>query len=248
MNVLKVNYTVNPGAGAFVVIPQAGDGPAGGIADFALCQICRATSNGIIQNNPAEFLHWQTEGADRIKYATLHNGWFVDDLYRNNAQNYLYYLDSFDMDMQNMLRDAINENNEGGTLYMPNAATGITEQQYTDDISPHVVSIAYGNNVNQYPFLLDSPQQNAGTVLDFQVHMLYRSIVDEQSIINISSGFTWQFDASNQNPIVKSLLNVPSANFIACTQQCVALYNADNNLQAINIWRVDTQHFPPWPV
>lgn len=230
MRVLRISVP-NQISGVFAAIPNPVGRPAH-VVDFAVCQICRITSDTVILNNPADFLDWNaTPIPNWIKINTLniHNGWFVDNLFRDNAQNYLYYMESFTVEERQGLLDNANDIQEGGVLYIsPNAAEGVSQENYDAKFLPRIVNIGQGNNV-QYPFMQDTPQQAQTTILDFQVHLLYRSENNGDTFIHISDGFRWQYDGNNPRSPFQGLLVNASAEFVHCVQSGINLQNIDNN-------------------
>ncbi len=230
MRVLRISVE-NQISGVFAAIPNQIERP-GNVVDFAVCQICRVTRNDERLNNPANFLGWKAnenwEQVNRIKIQTLNNnGWFVDNLWRNNEQNYLYYMESFPVEEGEAILNGVNGEQTGGVLYIsPDAGEGVSQENYNIQFSPNVVVI--GHNNEQYPFMRDNPQQQPGTILDFQVHLLYRSENNGNTTIHISGGFRWQHDGNNHHSPFQGLLVGASEEFVQCVRNGINIQNEDN--------------------
>lgn len=229
MNVLKINF-VNPQAGAFAAVPTAGDIPAG--ASYALVQICRASVNGAVVNNPAQMLNWQQAG-NQIKQATLDvsTGWFVDNLQLAPPQaNLMYYMCSFAAANSQAYLQALQDagEDEGGVLYMNNnAAQGVSGQVFGQQYAGHMVAAIA--QTGQYPIIYDAPQQQPGTVLNFQVFLVYVNAIGGQQLVGVSKGFTWTYDANRPTSSFNAQLNGATPEFVGCMQRVVNYQNQTNH-------------------
>lgn len=231
MKVLKIRYEVFNFAGALAVLPETE--PPEGTVDFALCQICRISQGGNIVLNPPQQDYWDPEDLEnRIKNETLTiaNGWFIDNLFREEGQNCLYYMESFGAGQRQDLLNNVNNNNSGGVLHGLNNAENILTAVYTEQYQPHVVTTA--DNGQQYPFLFDRPMQDPNTTLDFQVHVLYRRQTAQGTRITIGQGFEWRFEQPQDaapTSSFRAILPDTSIEFTACVQRGITLQNQVNH-------------------
>lgn len=216
MEVLQINDPIS----SFAAILDNNEIPIG-VTDFALCQICRLTINGEVINNPAANLHWDIDGNDRIKNATLNNqGWFVDNFFREGMPNFLYFMNSFDDETQQGILDHL-RNADGGVLYINNdQARNVRNEEYQQNYSASLRTIVEGHNL-LYPIIRDAAVQPADRELNFQVHVLFRT----NNTIRIGAGFSWKFQEQQGGVFIASLGEGGSNEYIGRVMQCIAYQN-----------------------
>lgn len=221
MKVLRIESEVQPGTGIFGAIYDPNEIP-NNVTDFALCQICRITDNGVVLNNPQFPVAFEND----IKNNTLDlaNGWFLDMIRRNGMSNFMYYMDSFTIEQSNGMLGIVNDCGieNGATLSFINGATLVSRKDYAVNYEPNMRSIGYQGNVLEYPILMDNPTGHPpNRILDFQVHLLART----NAQITILGGFKWQSDGFGGIPQFRGLINNSSVEFRACVNRGITYQN-----------------------
>ena len=196
----------NSPRGAFALTPSAKSIPGQAI-DYALCQICRLSKkDGGIVSNPADELGWNpsTTGEDAIKLATLNpdNGWFVDNLFRAEAekQNCIYFMDSFDPASIKTILDYTADCVDSGTRYIsggPAAGSPFSGATIAGNLRNGTI-VATGSGAGKQVFLQDRPDIAADDHLDFRVYLMYRTGTEQKSEFVTVGGFTWSFDGADK--------------------------------------------------
>ncbi|HBF28465.1 hypothetical protein [Rhizobium sp.] len=104
-----------------------------------------------------------------------------------------------------------------------------TPQDFQVAFSDRLVAIATATN--GLPILYDSPQQDPGTILNFEVHLVF--LVNNNNIptLQVSRGFKWQYEHPKKSVATitfEGFIDQPSRDFTACMQAAVAFQNQRN--------------------
>ena len=204
MRVIKYEEQGGVATAKFVVDAGGIFQSADRVSRVGLFQICRYRQHGLPVTDKADILAppWLSAAPQNaIKRDTVNaNGWFVDNLYRDNATvQSPYYLDSFDRQTLGTLTAVINESLSQQDFVEDH---WIDAQGFAADYGSwsqaqgNCVPVADGAGQN-YVYLYDTPRQPAGISLEFKVHLLAARIDGDYLL---GPGFYWEWQSTAQSP------------------------------------------------
>lgn len=210
------------------------------VRDFGLCQICRVRE--LETGNPIAVttLTNPEDPKSGIKVNTYQDvtGWFVDHLVQiedgsqNNQQRYLFYMDSFSQESppEEFFLDKLNPEFQWHRYLLTGAANVVSTE--TKEIQVKYLCRTGTSQISigkQLPYLHDTPGTHIGRILDFQVHLVYRTGNTQNEQVHIGPGFSWVQTPNEAGQTPKrnfsQLIQNPSQEFINCIVDCIEWEN-----------------------